>query len=186
MCRILFLILAATISVASLNAGPITIKISDLNQGRYVVEGALGVPLGTAVEVTGQIVAGATIRPDWEGKFCIKVDTVAGVALCGQPTLLFDGSVAGVPSDRAELVGDVYRDKRPPQEEMTRLERAYVGKRMRLMVAEYGEFVGYPRGTTEDCFIVMAGPFELTTNLVILSDRTDQQLPSKTMPTRNQ
>lgn len=123
------------------------LSISDL-KSRPVI-GDLGVPLGKVVEIEATIIGGNQFNTKGtHDRFLLQVNKVNGDELKANPIMDF-GSRFGVdlPSDiwsLAELktgkkVGEVTR------KEAEQLEKAYVGKKVKLVAYETGSFSGIPK-----------------------------------------
>lgn len=169
------IIITALFAVIGVKAQTTELTVEALNSGKYTVKGALGIPLGHAVEVTGRIVAGEAYDQLWEGRYCLQIETVSGRAVTDGPVLRFDGSCVGLPATHFELAEDLNGAKvhRLTFSECQELDKRYVGTWKRLVVVEYGEFSGMPiGGTPDDCPKMSGRLFGFTTYLFVFGDRT--------------
>ena len=177
------IIITALFAVIGVKAQTTELTVEALNSGKYTVKGALGIPLGHAVEVTGRIVAGEAYDRLWVARYCLQIETVAGRAVTDGPVLRFDGLSAGVPATHFELAEDLNGAKvhRLTFSECQELDKRYVGTWKRLVVVEYGEFSGMPIGGSPDDCLKMSGgrQFGFTTYLDGLADRTSEPTGEK-------
>lgn len=151
------------------------IEIAELN--RRPVAGALGVPLGTAVEIQARVVAGRDLRSKaYDGLYLLKVTHVAGRKLDDFQTVKF--TVAGFVS--VQLARNAFelfhlktgkRAESLNSKQVAQLENGYVGRNVRLVVYETGGFVGIPHKFPTDVPVPASSGFHFATELVVLAER---------------
>lgn len=151
------------------------ITIAELNQRQVI--GALGVPLGTVVEVRATVVSGEELGGKGnDTSYLLKVTHVNGKELENAPLMEF----SVFPTVRAELANnpfDLYEKKRGQKaqglssEQIAELEKGYVGKTVNLAVYEVGRFSGIPRNMPSGSHIWLGRAFQFSTDLNVLVDR---------------
>jgi len=162
-----------SLAVAQEAAKP-PITLEELRKRQVV--GTLGKPLGTVVEVEANVIAGSELLlKEYDGRYLLKITHVNGQKL-DEPTILrFDTGFSDV-----ELANDHFslyelkhgkKTGRLSSEQVTELEKGYVGKSVRLAVYEEGTFRGIPKNMPSDARIWSDVTFHFGTSIVILADR---------------
>lgn len=141
------------------------------------VVGALGVPLGTVTEIRARVVAGRELRAKaYEGAYLLRVMEVDGRPLAPPPVMEFH-----VPRFvSVKLASDHFAlhelktgsaTGRLDSARIGELEKDYVGKEMRLVVYEVGEYSGIPGNLPADVPVWADRGFGFRTSLVVLAER---------------
>jgi len=152
---------------------PITLE--ELNRRNVV--GKLGLPLGTAVEIEAEVVSGQSLRmKGYDSLYLLKVTHVDGMEL-GKPPLMrfFVPGFASVKLANHTLA--LYelthgtKAKSLDSSQVAELEIGYVGKAVRLVVYEAGNFSGIPSGLPEDVPVWADFAFHFSTSLTLLNER---------------
>lgn len=158
-------------------AGVDDTPISAAQLNERTVIGQLGVELGTAVEITAEIISGDSLRLKAHvGQYLLKVTHVNRVALKDPPTLEFqvpgyvDVELASGHFDLFELKHGE-RAERLDTSQIQDLESDYVGKTVRLGVYECGIFSGFPKNTLPGMTSWAARGYYFRTYLVVVTQR---------------
>ena len=155
------------------DAEPLT--IADLNERQVI--GQLGVPLGTVVEIKATVVAGDDLRrKQYQGAYLLRVTDVDGRLLESPPVMtFFVPGFSGVKLARNNF--ELHEIKTGAkvgslnQEQVEKLQQGYVGKEMRLVVYEIGQFTGMPKELPNDVLSWQDVGFGFRTLLNILEVR---------------
>ena len=139
--------------------------------------GALGIPLGTVVDIRAVVVAGESLRmKQYQGEYLLRVTHVDGRALA-EPRLCEFGVPAFLRKNLAHTPFELYemkhgrRARELDDKEIARLERGYVGKEFKLTVYETGQFGGIPKNWPADVPLWADVGFGFSTSLVVLAER---------------
>jgi hypothetical protein len=149
--------------------------LASLNE--HPVIGELGVPLGTIVEIRAIVIAGHKwgTKAD-DGKYLLRVTELDGRPLIPTPYMHF--FVHGVAS--VNLANDdfaLYELKKGQKahqldsKQIAELEKGYVGKQVRLVVYEAGEYSGMPRNLPPEIGMWQDHGFVFSTYLGVLAER---------------
>lgn len=150
---------------------------TELN-GSVQVIGALGCPLGQAVVLEGTIVSGRVLgMKELKSDYLIRVEKVDGKELAKPPVMTFHiPSFVGLAL--AEDEASLFRLKSGKQtnshtdKEIRKMEKGYVGSRVRLLSYEEGWFSGIPKNLPRNRLIWQAHGFCFSTRLVLLGDES--------------
>jgi hypothetical protein len=139
------------------------------------VVGALGLPLGTVVEIRGNVISGDELRlKAYAGTYLLRVKEVGGRARVPPAVMEFSAPfVASLPSDPFELYESKTGSKPDGLDsaQIKQLEKGYVGKQVRLVVYETGGYSGIPRKLPADAPTWQDRDFGFRTSLVVLAER---------------
>lgn len=117
------------------------------------VIGALGVPLGTSVEIRATVVAGSELRAKaYDGSTLLRVTEVDGRPLSPPP--LLEIQVPSFASVKEQA-----------------LVREHASNPARLVVYEVGRYAGIPRNLPKDVPVWQDRGFGFSTSLVVLAER---------------
>jgi hypothetical protein len=152
---------------------PITLE--ELN--RRSVIGKLGLPLGTTVEIEAEVVSGRSLRlKEYFSLYLLRVTHVNGKELETAPLMRFSSpSFASV-----ELANHTFalyelkhgaKAKSLASSQIEKLEKGYVGKKVRLIVYEVGGFHGIPNQLPNDVPVWADAAFHFETTLSVLRSR---------------
>jgi len=145
------------------------------------VIGELGLPLGTATEIQAGIVSGDSLNEKgFELLYLLNVTHVGGKKL-DRPRML-EFSVPGFTGVKlANHTFGLYELKHGKKAgsldsaQIKTLEQGYVGKTVRLVVYEVGDFSGVPHELPKDVPVWAGRTFHFSTSLVVLADRGKAQ-----------
>ena len=159
-------------------AAKLPITLDELNTRQVV--GALGKPLGTAVEIEAKVIAGSELRlKQYASAYLLKVSHVDRKRLERPVMLRFSTGFSDV-----ELANDhfsLYELKNHKKtgslnsSQINELEKGYVGKSVRLAVYEVGYFRGRPTKLPDDAPLWADVGFHFDTSLEILANRETTQ-----------
>jgi len=157
LCLLVGLACAGCNSPECATAGKERILASDLN-GRYTVIGRLGVPLGTAVLIEGEIVSGADLNDKvHQSDYLLRVRKVGDQPLADPITMDFvcppyAPANGEMPRDTFERYESVHHKKasRLYEDDIKALNEGYVGETFRILAYESGRFGGMPRDLPPD------------------------------------
>ena len=157
--------------------GPIEIVV--LNRLPVIVNRL--VPLGTAIEIEAQIISGRKLRRKAYGSsYLLKVTHVGGKELDNCPLLTF--SVPAFISVRlTNHTFGLHKLKTGKKAEtlystqIEQLEKGYVGRTVRLLVYEDGQFIGIPRNLPKDFPVWADVGFGFSTSLIVLAEYNNQR-----------
>lgn len=136
---------------------------------------------GTATEIRAEILAGRVVNQElntkgYDGLYLLKVTHVGAKKLAEPPVLEF--SVPGHTGVKlANDIFELYELKTGKQtggltdEQIEVLEKEYVGKKVRLVTYEVGEYSGIPRELPEGIGVWAGRGFHFSTSLIVLADR---------------
>lgn len=141
------------------------------------VIGRLGVPLGMVVEIQAVVVAGRELRwKQFDGRYLIKIESVNGRQL-DEPEITPFSARSFAHVKLANDSFELYKMKTGKKatsldsEEITELEKGYVGQRKKLVVYETGGFHGIPKNLPKDVPVWQDVGFGFSTDIVVLSER---------------
>ena len=139
--------------------------------------GKLGVPLGTLVEIKGEIVDGNSYaRKAWTSSYLIEVSHINDAVLDKKRLLRFAlAPYPKLPYPNESLA--LYELKKGHKakgwvdsKEIAELQKGYVGKQIHLRVWEKGMFSGIPQNMPADSMLWQDHGFGFSTWLVLLED----------------
>lgn len=140
-----------------------------------IVIGALHFPLGQAVEINATIVSGDELRRmGYAGSYLLRVDSVNGQSLENPPTLPFWSRFGDrLPNDHFDLyeLKNGRKATTISSSEIPELENGYVGRAVRLVAYEAGQFDGRPTALPQDMRPWGNALFHFSTHLVVVKLR---------------
>ena len=138
------------------------------------VIGKIGVPLGQVAQITAVIVDGDTFKTKGDsGRFLLKITQVNSKPL-GKPVVMNFGSMPFHDVNLANNDFKLYelkhgqKPKSLDTEQVTELKKGYVGRIVKLMVYETGEFTGIPKNLPEDVLIWQDTSFGFSSYLYVI------------------
>lgn len=166
----------AIVSHADEQGKPIESPITWEELNRRHVIGELGKPLGTAVEIQAEVIAGRSLRLKiYDSTYLLKVTHVDGKEVGKPPVLRFND-----PFSDAELANSTFalyelkhgtKATQLNSSQIAELEKGYVGRIVRLVVYEVGSFEGIPNELPDDVPVWQGFAFRFRTSLAVLKDR---------------
>ena len=154
---------------------PPPLTLDDLH--RRPVIGQLGVPMGTVVEIEATVMAGHQTRlKALESAYLLCITHINGQPLSG-PVVLEFGIPGFVSTALAADTFTLYEKKHGEaahsldSAQIAELEKDYVGRPVRLLVYEVGEYSGMPMNLPNDVPPWQDLGFGFSTRLIILADR---------------
>jgi len=156
---------------------PITLE----ELSRRTVVGNLGHPLGTAVEIEAELVAGHSLRMKaYDSLYLLNVTHVDGKELAAPQLMRFSvpGFVSVKLANHTFALYELKHGKKATSldsAEIAELEKGFVGKKVRLVVYEAGGFNGIPETLPDDVPVWAHSRFRFSTALTVLAEREVDQ-----------
>lgn len=179
-CPVCVLFIAFGSAALAQEAAKRPITLDELNSRQVV--GALGKPLGTALEIDAKVIAGSELRmKQYATAYLLKVSHVDGKKLESPAVLRFSTGFSNVKLANNHF--SLYEMKHHKEagsldsSQIAELEKGYVGKSVRLAVYEVGGFRGRPTNLPDDAPLWADVGFHFDTSLVIVADR--EKTPEK-------
>jgi len=164
----------------------LTVKTESLRNNTAVIEGDLGYPLGTSLEIEATVVDETNdlfTEPVPTGSYLLRVDKVNGYNIKHPPSFRFnvrsssEASLAGDWAKLEELLSDLQKpnnimgSKVLSSADVEAFKRDYVGSRHKLAVYEAARFDGVPAKLPAGCRAWTGRTFGLETYLMVLAER---------------
>lgn len=152
---------------------PITLE----ELSRRTVVGKLGHPLGTAVEIEAELVAGHSLRMKaYDSLYLLNVTHVDGKELAAPQLMRFSvpGFISVKLANHTFALYELKHGKKAASLDSTQiaeLEKGYVGQKVRLVVYEAGGFSGIPDTLPDDVPVWADSRFRFSTALTVLAER---------------
>lgn len=159
-------------SAASEGSGGKSIPVGVLNEIKVV--GMTGLALGQVAELEATIISGdETGKKADQGKYLFKLVSIAGKPLAEPLIMPFRGEagLAGVfPRDAFELHKQTLAKEADtiPADLLMKLEKDYVGTKVRFLGYESGRFDGIPNGLPKDHPVRQGKEFGFKSELIVV------------------